>query len=690
MSDGVVSTKFVASSADAERAIAELEKKYEKLANQISESNSKAKSEAIAARQALKDQERQAAESAKKQRDLERAMAQEQKEERRRKERDQAQARRKTERDEADSRRAQQRAESEAARQSRAEARESARNKAAVEREEERETKRLESEKRREAKATARTRLQIAKEEAREKKRILREQERDAQQAEQASQRQAESTAQWVQGIIQAGTAYLGVSAILDTMIGQNQKLIEQADQQGLQQDMMQRKFRVQAELTKLKGEDAQKNINRIAIKNATTSEFAHSGAEALSGSGFSAKEASGEALDILLQGQAASNMIGEDPAQLAEAMAQYLQSLGQEINAKNLKKALVAAQQLSKPTNTKITDFLQLAGKNVGIAGVMSQEEGLAFYAMMRQVTDEAKASTAAKQFVERSTGSHSNKEQKKALAKMKIRDPKTGELRAMNPNDIDFVGEDINTVLDRYAEGFESLPKELRGAVTQDMFGTEAGSTATFAIRDRKKLSKLVGLQGNVAAFESDAATNLSGSAAARRRLDAQKDLQFAEKYNDASLILDQLEMNRRQQGRSELMTGLERKNADLIRYMGGSIEYAGSKLTPFGSEGEKQYIRALEQVQDAKGGELPSGIAGKYREMLEKRRPAKLLDGGQPGGEPGAFATDPETRMEAKKLTESLDTQNRLLEQNNKLLKTNNETKGPRRAKVVTADE
>lgn len=651
MADGVVSTKFTASATDAERALAQLEKKYAELSAKITESNSKAKQEAMAAREALRAQERQATESAKRQRDAERALIAEQKEERRRKDREAAQALRKSEREEAESRRSKQRAEAEALRQERAQARETARQLAAIARDADREQKRLASESRREAKETSRARLQAAREESREKKRILREEERDQRQADQRQKENADNAAQWVQSIAAAGAAYVGVSGILDTMIAQNQKLIEQADQQGQQQDLLRRKFQVQGELTKLQGADAQKSINRIAIKNATTPEFASSGAEALSGSGFSAKEASGEALDILLKGQAASNMVGEDPAQLAEAMSQYLQSMGQEINAKNLKKALVAAQQLSKPTNTKITDFLQLAGKNVGIAGAMSQEEGLAFYAMMRQVTEDSKASTAAKQFVDRSQGAHSNLQQKKALSRMTITDPVTGKKRAMTPHDIDFTGEDVGTVLDRYAEGLASIPKELRGSVVQDIFGTEAGSTAQFAIRDRKKLPGLVKLQSNEKAFNMDAETILSGPAAARRRLNAQQELQYASKYDDTTLILDQMEMNARAKGQSELMLGMRRKYADFTRYTGGSTEYAASRFTPFGKAGEKMYIEALQQVTEAKGGEIPTGIAPKYVQLLEE--------------------------------------QNRLMQEQNDLMKKKPDP-APKRAKVAAADE
>ena len=627
MADGVVSTKFVGNATDAERAIAELEKKYADLANKVTEHNSKAKTEAMAAREAQKQADKQAAEALRKQRADERAALAQQREDRRKSEREAAQLLRSKERDEREATRTAARAAAESARQQQALAKEAAREQQRNEREAAREQKRLEQESRRDAVATARERVRAKREEVRERKRIMAEEAREQKRIEREHERAGQQVRQWAAGVVSMGAAYVGVSSILETIISQNQKVIEQADEQGLKQDMLARKFRVQGELGKLKGAEAAQNINRIAVKNTVTPEHAFSAAEALASHGFSAKDASGPALDIILKGMAANNMIGEDPAELAAAMAMKLDVFGKEKNAKNLKASVVASQRLSKPTNTKVTDIAAYASKMSGIAESVDEKTADSIMAIVHQTAATDVTGTAVKIFFDRSKGAASNSQTKAALKQMKIVDQKTGKPRTMTPGDVDMVGEDAETVMRRWNEGFKSLPKEMQAGVRNKAFGTEAASSAKFLLDHVDQIKQFNALQDDAAGFEKDVAINTSGSAAAKRRLDVEKQLQFSSKSNDVTLIFDQLEMNRRAQGHSEARTYIERQNASLVRLLGGSTEYAASRMTSFGPEGERQYIRALEQVQDKKGGEIPSGIAPKYEAMLRKRVPSEV---------------------------------------------------------------
>lgn len=623
MADGVVSTKFVANATDGERAIATLEKKYSELLAKVTETNSKAKSDAIAAREAVKAQAKEVADAARKQKEIDRALAASQREERRRTEREMRESLRKVEREASEAKRNQARADRDAERAKLAEDREAARNKLALEREAAREQKRIEAESRREALATSRERVRAKREEVRDRKRLIAEEAREEKRAEADAKRKADHTAAWVQTIIQAGVAYLGVSSIIDTIISQNQKLIEQADEQSLKQDVMTRKFRVQGELNKLKGDEAATSINKIAIKNTVSSEHAFSAAEALASHGFSAKDAQGPALDVILQGMAANNMIGEDPAELAAAMAMKLDVFGKEKNTANLRASIIATQRLSKPTNTKVTDIAAYASKMAGIAESVDETTADSIMAIVHQTANTDVTGTSVKLFFDRLKAP--TPKAMKELAKMKVTDPATGKLRTMTPADVDMLGEDPETAIRRLKQGIESLPENERPIARNRIFGAEAASPSKFLMDHVDQIKKFNALQTDAAGFEEDVKINTSGSAAARRRLNQQRDLQMAAKGNDVTLIFDQLEMNRRASGRSEFMTGLERKNAELIRYMGGSTEYAASKLTPFGAEGERQYITALMQVMEAKGGEIPTGISDKYVKILEENTKA-----------------------------------------------------------------
>jgi hypothetical protein len=612
MSDGVVSTKFVGSSNDMERTIASLEKKYQDLTNKIVEGTSKAKTAAQEARAALKQQEKDAADAARKKRDEERQLQAALRDEARKTAREKAQADRKSARDASDLTRQKQREESEARRAQAASDKEANRLRIAAEREVAREEKASARESARSAAATSREKLRLAKEESRERKRIKREEVREFQKMEREEKRHADSNAAWVQGIVGAATAYMGVSAILGTMIEQNKKLVELSDEQSQKQDKLMRQFRVQGELGKVKGEEASKRINKVALKNSMTSEQAFAGAEALAGHGFSAADASGPALDALLQGMVANNMGDQDPAELAGAMAMKLDVFGKKKNAANLKQSIVASQRLSKPTNTKVTDIAAYASKMSGIAEVVDEKTADSIMAVVHQTANTDVTGTAVKIMFNRMQSAHNKSSPLgKVMQSMTIKDKKTGKARPITPDDVDMNGESAIEAMQNIKEGIESLPEKLRPAARVKAFGSEAASSSKFLLDHLHQIKTFNALQDDEKGFDEDVAINTAGSAAGRRRMNLKRDLQMASKATSGTLVLDQLEMDMRDRGGSNAYVGFSRQNAELTRNLGANSDYVASRMTHYGPEGQKQYRKAIRGAIDVQGGEALTGL-------------------------------------------------------------------------------
>jgi len=606
MSDGVVSTKFVANATDGERAIATLEKKYAELANKISDVNTKAKAEAIAAREALNKQARDAADAAKQKQRIEKQLQDNLKEERRNARREQEREERRAERAEREMRQDKLRAEREAKAEKRQLdrdtvrtqtqlLREAARDQKIIERDALRESLQAERERKAARKAASRERQREAKEEAREINRIRREAEREAERQDQESDRFSGKMVKWAMAAGGVLGVYTSIGAVVGDLLNATSELIKRTDEVADNVDRSIRGFRVQAGLTELEGEKAQASIAQVAFANAVPTAQAAAAATQLVSSGFTPEEASGPAANIVFQTMAGSNALDEDPKVFAQAMSQFLAATGQVKNVENLEKTAVAVQQAYRGTDMEASDLTQIAGKVESMAGKVSPNEILASFSVMRERTGKERASTAQQHFYQRLTGAADDPERVEQLAKL-----------GLKPTDVDFIGESQAEVLDRLGTGLESLPPEARDPLMQRLFGIESAGGISGLIRDRGRLPEVERMLTNKEAFRQDAATATSGRAAARQRLAVKQEQQDLGFQSDNTLLLDEFQRLAVESGGTRAGNTVGRMFGRVIQNFTDDPRAASVFMGPGGAEKDEMWKQAIRNTLELKGNE------------------------------------------------------------------------------------
>ena len=363
---------------------------------------------------------------------------------------------------------------------------------------------------------------------------------------EQAGKKSSESVISGFGGMLtkftSVGGAIAGATASLVAYNAQLGKSRAESDKLSLSLDEMKRVFNVQAGLSGKAGEKAQQQIQNIAGEAAFSIEDANKGAVQLASSGFSADQASGGSLRELLQGMAASNLRGTDPAEVAKSAAQFLAAQGLEKNQKNLRELLQSSQRLFKSSDFQVSDLSQLAGKSVNFQGKLSPSEILGSFDVLRNVQGADTASTGLKVFGERVMGASEDDQRKAILKRMKL-----------TPADVDLTGENIITVLERFSKGMENIPEAQRKGTLQRFFGSEGAASAEVLIRDRAKIGEAISTMSDGKAYEADIREATGGEAAARRRMETMREKLLGGQGSRRDSLIRAAELNALDAGRS-----------------------------------------------------------------------------------------------------------------------------------------
>lgn len=403
---------------------------------------------------------------------------------------------------------------------------------------------------------------------------------RKTKEAEKAAKRAADDAPinRGVAAVSRLAAGWLSIGAAVGAYIAANRQAMAETQQHSRDLDEIMRKFQVQAGLTDLQREDSQKKILDIAIKNATKKEFAGKVATQLVSSGFTAEAATGEALDIALQGFQASNLMNEDPTQLTQAMGQFLEAQGLEKNPKNLERIMVGAQRLFKGTDLQVSDFSQLAGKSQALGKRMSPEEIMGTFDVLRGVTTAEKASTAIKIFGERLTGAKGDKQREDVLTQM-----------GLAPEDVDMIGENVVAVLDRIAVAIDKVKETEREPLLQKLFGTEAGSPIAGLLANRGKIGPAMALLGDRAGFAEDVGIATSGRNAINTRLELQQQVEAARGDRGSEEINRAFDLSLRKNGYSNFDRWRYSTEASLLQGLGFSPAASIQMVAPVAGLGD-----------------------------------------------------------------------------------------------------
>jgi hypothetical protein len=369
-----------------------------------------------------------------------------------------------------------------------------------------------------------------------------------------------------VAGLATMAAGALTFQGALGGVIDANRQMIDQASAAALKYDDLFRKLRVQAALGELQSVDAQTSVLGVAKKYGFTAEETAAAATQLVSSGFSAKDASGEALDVFIKGAAASNLQGKDTTALAQSVSQLLNSQGQKLNAENLKVVMQGTQRLFESNNIQLSDLSQLAGKGLSFKGRASVPELLGLMTVGKDVLGADNAATGIKIVGDRLMGAKGDSQREGVLKSM-----------GLKPEDVDLIGENIGQVLDSLATGLERLKPEQRAGQLQKLFGTEAAGAASLFIDNRAKLDALVKQQADEKGFNEAANRATGGKGAAVRRQQVIDEEEAAARDTGFDEKLKAVRRRDRNAGQSAVSTDFGTLAARTLKYMGASDEAA-----------------------------------------------------------------------------------------------------------------
>jgi hypothetical protein len=374
--------------------------------------------------------------------------------------------------------------------------------------------------------------------------------------------------------------SYVSIQGAIGGVIDANRQMIEQADTAALKYDELFRRVNVQAATLGIAGDAGKERLLNVAIENAATVEESTSIAKALAGSGFSAEQATGSALDSVLKAQAAMGQQGEGKGGLiAEATAKYLNSMGMEMTGENMKKVLVGMQQSAKAGFGKFEDMAQLSGKVGGFSGKAKSEDVLAAFNIgLLNSSSAENAATGLKIFGDRLMGAAGDKERMGLLTKA-----------GLQPEQVDLIGESLDQVMGTLDAAIQKMPETQRAPWMQQMFGTEASGFASNLIKNRGRMDEFRGVMANEAGFRADVAEMTSGKGAARRRQEVLDEKDYAELDTGFEDKLKSVRRRNRKAGEFDAATDLSTTVARAVRYMGASDEFAltaGFTMNPFNS--------------------------------------------------------------------------------------------------------
>lgn len=369
-------------------------------------------------------------------------------------------------------------------------------------------------------------------------------------------------------GYFSVSAAIGGIKTALDTVMESNRKFIEDGEKASQTYDRIFRQFRIQADLRGVQGGAAKNRILNIAESAGFSEEKATSAATALVSAGVSAEEASGGALEGFLNTLNAQGLRESDPQQFAESIAQYLNSQGMTVNTENMKMLGVQLQSL-KETKVKLTDLPQLAQIGAGLKGKLSEQEQVAMFATLGDTLGSNIASTRMADIFKNLSVAGGKEDAKEQL-----------KLAGLKPEDIDFHGEDLRTVMQRLNAALDKLKPEQQDILLAKVI--EGGNISTFRLlqSEMPRIMQRAANLNDVATYEEDVAEGSSGVNAAMVRQQLRRNRILAERSTNGNLLGAELEQASLERGDAPVVQDAVKGAYDFARYLnvfGFSDDYA-----------------------------------------------------------------------------------------------------------------
>lgn len=298
-----------------------------------------------------------------------------------------------------------------------------------------------------------------------------------------------------------------------------------------------------------LKGEKLAKALSMQetnAVNAGVSIDHAKRVARQLNSSGMDPMEASGEGLKAILDIQAATNQVGEDPEKISKAYLGYLASQGMPKTGANVREVGSRIFTLFQGTNVQGGALDPLSKVASAFNGYMNSKEQMAVLANAVENFTPEEASTGMRNMVMALTSSKTEKSKVDALKSL-----------GLTPDQVDLTGkgENITQALRTFkgAIGNAKDPAMVDSYLAQ-FFGKELVPLAKQLMNNVDVIEKNIALQGDTSQFDEAAGVNKSGLRAADARLEAQEQLQVGPLYDRQDQLLKQRRIMERQAGASE----------------------------------------------------------------------------------------------------------------------------------------
>jgi len=328
--------------------------------------------------------------------------------------------------------------------------------------------------------------------------------------------------------LVGIATAYMSVTQAVRFLMQANKEQQQASEEAAGKQDELVRRFRAQGGLNALQGRAAKNAIYKAAIETATPSEDAFNTASTMVSTGFGVDQAQGPALTPFLKLIKAQSLIpgkSTDAKDMAESFSMFLTANKKDLNAQNVEELATQIQGL-KETPLKVTDLQQLAKHSsaLGELGGMSPEEQLANFAMLRKTQIAEEAGTHMREIVRQLATAKASPKVVEQLGRM-----------GLNPEDVDFNGENFATVMGRIKKGVESLPEDERSSALDIVVEGRNISSMITEMGSQQEVEALKKKMGDKAGFARDVEITTTGQNATSIRqktaiemVDAAKDMQ------------------------------------------------------------------------------------------------------------------------------------------------------------------
>lgn len=276
--------------------------------------------------------------------------------------------------------------------------------------------------------------------------------------------------------------------------------------------DTLSRKLQVQAGLTDPERRAKTEKILAIASQDdiGLPGETGLRAATQLQSSGFADPTDDGSVETILATIQA-TNFDGQVEG-LVKGFSQTLEALGQDKTNENLKALAIQAQSGFQNTDFQIADLQQFAKQSSVFENAnLTQQESFAGFMALRKVITAEEAGTGLKNFITTMQKGDLTKEGKDNFERIGV-----------NPEDVDFVGENLTEVLTTLKAGFDSLSESDRNAAIVKQFGKDNLAATINLLNKIDDIKSLESIQDNKEGFRKAQLANASGMQAERNRIE------------------------------------------------------------------------------------------------------------------------------------------------------------------------